>query len=257
MREGNIMTKTQKTSTQSNRNAVLPRRTRLSLAIAAALPAFLVAPEESSAQSSLIASGDNPLLEELIIVTARKREEAIQDIPLTVEAVPEEDIERYLVNDFSDIAGLITATEHIGDTGNPFASEIVIRGGGVGRQLNVDGGTGLYANGINVQGGNFGGRSLWEIDTFDALRYEVLKGPQGALYGRNALGGVINVISKQPDPENNTLDLDLGLFDNEGYSIAAYANGAVGDTVALRVAGRVYDQSEGFYFNTASNDYID
>lgn len=203
-------------------------------------------------------SEDATIILDGVTVTARKRAEDAQNVPITLNAFGEDDIERLQIDSLEDLKGLITSAEFIADTGNPFQTEVIIRGGGVGRQLNVDGGTGLYANGINVQGGNFGGRSLWDIDTFDVQRYEVLKGPQGALYGRNALGGAINVISKRPSLDGAKLDVRGGVHENDGYSLAAFADlPIVEDKLAVRLAGEIYDQSEGFYFNAFSDDYID
>lgn len=212
----------------------------------------------ANAQSEDSTIEDSSLVQDTVTVTARKRAENAQDVPITLNAFGEDDIDRFQIETLEDLEALITSSEFIADTGNPFQTEIIIRGGGVGRQLNVDGGTGLYANGINVQGGNFGGRSLWDIDTFDVQRYEVLKGPQGALYGRNALGGAINVISKRPSLDATALKVRGGIFDNEGYSIAGFGDlPIVQDKFAIRVAAEHYDQSEGFYFNSAQNDFID
>jgi|GEM_PF-4240426 len=232
-------------------------RTKLSTVSSWAVLATLT-PFGGQALAQDAASGPEALVQDKVTVTARKRVEDAQDVPIMLNAFGEDDIERLQIDSLADLEGLITSSEFIADSGNPFQTEIIIRGGGVGRQLNVDGGTGLYANGINVQGGNFGGRSLWEIDTFDVQRYEVLKGPQGALYGRNALGGAINVISKRPDLEASELTVRGGALENDGYSLAAFANvPVVKDALAIRLAGEIYDQSEGFYFNSFTNEFID
>lgn len=208
--------------------------------------------------SDALAQGQSAGLLEEVLVTARKKTENIQDVPMTLEAFGEEDIEQFQIESLEDLAGLITSAEFIDTSGNPFDTEVIIRGGGIGRQLNVDGGTGLYANGINVQGGNFGGRSLWDVDTFNAQRFEVLKGPQGALYGRNAMGGAINVISKRPTPDSKFLSLRLGAHKNDGHSVAVDGNlPVIEDKFAVRLAGQYYDQSEGFYFNPVLDEFID
>jgi len=197
------------------------------------------------------------VLEE-VIVTARKREETIQDIPLSLNAFTEEAIEEFQIYNMEDLNAMIVGAEYVGDNGNPLTNEIIIRGGGVGRSLNVDGGTGLYANGANVQGGNFGGRSLWDVDTFDVQRWEILKGPHGALYGRNALGGAINVISHRPDLERSYADIDFGVFDNKGFLAGGALNLAVAQNkLAFRVSGRYYDQEEGFYYNSYLDEFDD
>lgn len=230
----------------------LSRFTTITLAMTCTLTG-LFAPVSSAA-----AQDESSSKVEEVIVTARKKSENIQDVPMTLDAFDEEAIEQFQIESLEDLAQLITSAEFIDTSGNPFDTEVIIRGGGIGRQLNVDGGTGLYANGINVQGGNFGGRSLWNIDTFNAQRFEVLKGPQGALYGRNAMGGAINVISKRPTPNSKFLNLSSGSHANDGYSVAADGNlPVIEDKFSVRLAGKYYDQSEGFYFNPVLDEFLD
>lgn len=193
-----------------------------------------------------------------ITVTTRKRAEDIQDIPVAVTAFDRSVIEDFLIDSQEDLESLIVGAEFIGDNGDPFANEIIIRGGGVGRQLNVDSGTGLYFNGISIQGGNIGGRGLTRVDLFDIERIEVIKGPQGALYGRNALGGAINVISRRPSLEEVTGRLAATVADNEGYGVEGAVDlPVVTDVFGIRLAGDYYNQDEGFYFNPFLNTFTD
>lgn len=195
---------------------------------------------------------------DVITVTARKREETAQDVPVTLDAFGQADVEDYGIDSLEDIETMITGAEFIGSQGDPYQTEIIIRGGGVGRQLNVDSGTGLYFNGISIQGGNIGGRSVSPIDTFDMQRVEVLKGPQGALYGRNALGGAVNLISKRPQLEEVKGSVSATVADNEGYGLEVYTDIPLAPgKSALRLSGSYYDQSEGFYYNPYRDDYID
>jgi iron complex outermembrane receptor protein len=197
------------------------------------------------------------VLEE-VLVTARKREESVQIVPLSVNAIDEEMVEKFQVSDLGDLSDMIVGAQFIDTNGNPLSNEIIIRGGGIARNLNVDAGTGLYANGIQIQGGNLGGNSLWGVDTFDVQRWEVLKGPQGALYGRNALGGAINVVSRRPMLTRNYAELELGYTDNDGYVVGGALNwAAVEDTLAFRFSGRKLDQKEGFYYNPYLDVYND
>ncbi len=197
------------------------------------------------------------VLEE-IVVTSRRWEENTRDIPMTVKAFGKDDIKRLHIQQLEDIAALINGAEFIADNGNPLDNQVIIRGGGVGRARNVDGGTGIYANGINVQGGNFGGRGPWNIDLFDSERIEVLKGPQGALFGRNALGGAINVVSVRPGMDSSSLRLLAGVQDNEGYQGGFFSDVVVvPEALAVRLAGKYYHQDEGFYYNRFRDEYID
>lgn len=195
---------------------------------------------------------------DVITVTARKREETAQDVPVTLDAFGEEDVEDFDISSLEDIESMITGAEFIGSQGDPYQTEIIIRGGGVARQLNVDSGTGLYFNGISIQGGNVGGRSISPLDTFDMQRVEVLKGPQGALYGRNALGGAINMISKRPNLDRSKGQVSATIADNKGYGLEAYTDiVAEPGKAAVRLSGSYYDQSEGFYYNPFLDNYLD
>ena len=231
---------------------MLQRRLALSvsaLALATGVPAI------AHAQSG---TGAEDATADVILVTARKREEVVQDIPITLDSFNRAQIEDFAIESLEDIESLVTGAEFIGDQGDPYQKEIVIRGGGVARQLNVDSGTGLYFNGISIQGGNLGGRSLGAIDTFDMERVEVLKGPQGALYGRNALGGAVNLISRRPDLDTASADLEALIADNAGLGLEAAGDIVIAPgSAAVRLVGRRYEQDEGFYYNPYLGTFMD
>ena len=84
-----------------------------------------------------IAQVQSVSLEE-IVVTARNWEESLRDVPITMNAFSEEDIERLNIMDLSDLAALTTSVEYVSDNGNPFDNQLIIRGGGVGRPADVD-----------------------------------------------------------------------------------------------------------------------
>ncbi|MFN9944151.1 MAG: TonB-dependent receptor plug domain-containing protein, partial [bacterium] len=92
---------------------------------------------------------------------------------------------------------------HFLDTTSPTNSEVTIRGSGTSRGTNAEAAVGLYRNGAYVGGGSVGGRTFSRLDLFDVARAEILRGTQGALYGRNAVGGAINVITQQPKFERS------------------------------------------------------
>ncbi|KTE23782.1 MULTISPECIES: TonB-dependent receptor plug domain-containing protein [unclassified Sphingopyxis] len=89
-------------------------------------------------------------------------------------------------------------------------SEISIRASSTARATNGDPSVGLYRNGAYIAGGPVGGRNFTRLDLLDIGRVEVLRGTQGALYGRNAVGGAINIISAEPE------------FDLSGWASARY-----------------------------------
>ena len=135
---------------------------------------------------------------EEVIVTAQKREESLQDAPLAISAITADVLETKGIKDFS---GLATATPSIYFSQYPTSGNalmLFMRGQGNGdpAQITGDGSVGLYVDGIYIaraQGSTF--------DIADVERVEVLRGPQGTLYGRNTTGGAVNIITKKPTGE--------------------------------------------------------
>lgn len=131
---------------------------------------------------------------EEIIVTAQKRRENLQTTPLAVSALTGETIERRGITDVSSLTATapnLTVTTTGASTAN---IALFIRGIGESETiLTVDSPVGLYVDGIVL------GRSSGAVfDLVDLERIEVLRGPQGTLYGRNTTGGAVNLISKRP-----------------------------------------------------------
>jgi len=133
-------------------------------------------------------------------VTARKREESLHKTPVAGTVLSGEDISALVVESASDlfrfVPGATTPT-----VGPESMTDLVIRGQGGGRSETSETATGIYKNGIYVAGGARGGRFYNLIDMFDIDRFEVLRGPQGGSYGRNAVGGAVNISTKKPGGE--------------------------------------------------------
>lgn len=131
-----------------------------------------------------------------IVVTAQKREQSLQSTPIAIDVVSGEGLEARGVNSISDLAsGTIPAIRATPLGGRPSALIIGMRGivPGDATQLSRDNGVGIYIDGVNLGRVQGLGTELFEIE-----RVEVLKGPQGTLFGRNAVGGAISIISKAP-----------------------------------------------------------
>ena len=139
------------------------------------------------------AQDTKPQLEE-ITVTAQKREERLIDVPISVRAIDEQTIRDARVNDLQDVVLLTPALEWGPSIGRESAI-LMIRG--VGSNQFGDQTVVVYQNGFTMGDTRLINNSI----LFDLERIEILKGPQGTLYGRNALGGVINYISRQPSDE--------------------------------------------------------
>lgn len=134
---------------------------------------------------------------EVIMITATKRSSSIQETPMSVSALTGDTLEKLGVNDFSDFVGSIPGLS-LRDNG-PGQSRPVIRGIQGAGEAQI----GVYFDEIPVSGApgatNDAGRFSPELKAFDMERIEVLKGPQGTLYGSGSMGGTIRLISNKPD----------------------------------------------------------
>ena len=184
-------------------------------------------------------SAQNDTLEE-IIVTAERRAVDIQDIPLSISAFDQGRLDK---SDISTISGLqnITPNLQFSMAANAGTHAIVtIRGIGT-EVLPAYGETGvaIYQNGIY-----FGRASASLADFYDVERVEVLRGPQGTLYGRNAIGGAINIINNKPHEETEISASALaGNFERRRFR--GVLNAPLGDSVAARITA-TYEQADGY-----------
>jgi iron complex outermembrane receptor protein len=215
----------------------------LTTAAIIALPASVVRAQESTAEPQAESQG----LEE-ILVTARKRDENMQDVPASVSALSAGELERRFDSDIRDFAGA-SPNIVIDDTqqGPGGVAAIYIRGIGVGDvEKSVDPAVGVVFDDIYI--GQSSGSLLKAIDID---RVEVLRGPQGTLFGRNATGGVINLARSRP-----TYDLTgkaratYGRFDT--FKVEGVASTGLTDNVAVKVSG-AYEKSDGYIFNRFYN----
>ena len=191
-----------------------------------------------------------------VIVTARKRNERLRDVPVSASVVEGSEIlER---GGLQGVKDLVTSLPSVafGDTSTPLTSEVSIRGSGTSRGTSAESGVGLYRDGAYVGGGAQGGRTFSRFDLFDVSQIEVLRGTQGALYGRDAVGGAINVITARPSPTpSGYLSAKAG---NVGFTeYEGVLNQPLTDHLALRLSGDDMKQSKGFYFNPDLHKYID
>ena len=126
---------------------------------------------------------------EEVVVTATKKAESVQDLALSIEAFTAEDMEKNLIKDASDLQEVVPGL--IADKGIGSGVSYAIRGtGSYGVGAAVVGAVVTSMNGHSVGTGAF-----YDLGFYDTERIEVLKGPQGTLFGRNAVNGVINIIS--------------------------------------------------------------
>lgn len=223
------------------------------LATAASIfqPGQAVAQDASEPESQ-----DQVSILDTITVQARKRDESIEDVPASVTAISADLAEQLVLDDVEDYVrqipgGILVAS------GPDYLNDIALRGQGGGRIGFSESTTGIYRDGIFVAGGGFGGRSFSRIDFFDLNTVEVYRGPQGALYGRNAVGGAVNIRSKKPiDDTEIKLKAAYGTADR--YEAEAVFNRPLTDTgAALRFGGYYLDQQDGFYNDSSTGDAVD
>ncbi|MCZ8018426.1 TonB-dependent receptor [Novosphingobium sp.] len=133
-----------------------------------------------------------------IVVTAQKREQNLQDVPIAISAIGSEKLERLNVRDTRDLSGLAPNVTIVQGTTSNSAAVISIRGitSPASESFGLDQANALYVDGIYI--GRSGASAL---DVMDIERVEVLRGPQGTLFGRNSTGGAIAFISRDPSDE--------------------------------------------------------
>ncbi|MFG6468261.1 TonB-dependent receptor [Roseateles sp. BYS87W] len=196
----------------------------LALLSAAALPA--------AAQTAPAAEPTVATLE-TVKVTARKREESLQDVPVAVTALTAEQLDKLAIKDLGDLQGQVPNLTIYAARGSNTTITTFIRGVGQADPLwGVDPGVGIYFDDVYIarpQGAL--------LDVYDVQRVEVLRGPQGTLYGKNTIGGAVKYVSKPlPTQTEGQVTLAVG---NYGQ---VTAKGGVGTAVAdgqlrFRIAG--------------------
>ncbi|MDX9996933.1 MAG: TonB-dependent receptor [Phenylobacterium sp.] len=205
---------------------------------ASALVLALAASGPAAAQS---------VVEELI-VTAQKREESVQDVPIAVSAFGEEALKARRIDGAQN---LVESVPNLTFTRRALRTNFQIRG--VGAQLvsaSGDDGVGIHHNNVPLTTN----RSA-DAEFYDVERVEVLRGPQGTLFGRNATGGVVNVITNKPtDQLEGTLTVDIGNYN--AMRMNGFVNIPLGEMFALRVAGFGL-QREGYTQNLLNGQDID
>lgn len=178
------------------------------------------------------AQDDEPLFEE-ITVTAKKREQSIYEVPVAMSAFSFDTIEKQGITDLTDLGKFVPNLTVVGfSAGHTSSINVFIRGIGLQDHLiTTDPGVGVYVDGVYL------GRQVgqnWSLSNIE--RIEVLRGPQGTLYGRNSIGGAINIITRKPgDEEGGRVGLQVGSRGRVNADF--YSNISLSDDVALSVSG--------------------
>ncbi|WP_310498173.1 TonB-dependent receptor [Sandarakinorhabdus sp.] len=187
---------------------------------------------------------------EEIVVTAQRQAQSLQDVPIAVSAFSAEALQRQQINNPLDIQ--LTLPNITFSKGNFTGASFTIRGiGDLCVGVTCDSATAIHSEGMPL----FATR-LFEAEFFDLERVEVLRGPQGTLFGRNATGGVVNFVNAKPqmDAIHAAGEADYGNFNS--VRLKGMFNLPITDTLAVRIAG-TYLNREGFTENLFDNTRID
>lgn len=181
-----------------------------------------------------------------IIVTAQKRAERIQDVPIAISAFSSKSLDQQKIEGGSE---LLRAVPNVTFSKNNFSGfNFSIRGIGTKAvSVTTDPAVAISYNNVPMIRNR-----LFEQEYFDVERVEVLRGPQGTLYGRNATGGVVNMITNKADPSKVDGELrgEVGNFDTR--RLRGFLNIPISDTLAVRVAGATTHR-DGFDYNSITD----
>ena len=193
-------------------------RSKLATAIATAITTMAVG-EAGAAQ-----------LEE-VIITATKRVESIQEIPMSIQAVTGESIQERGITSLDQLSATMPSFQ-VGDS--LLTTSISMRGMGSQPERGFEQSVGMFIDGIYMP------RSRqYRAPFMDAARVEILRGPQAVLFGLNSTAGAVNIITNSTMPGDEfSSDVTVGYeTEYEGVTVQGYVGGSVGDTVGLRLAG--------------------
>lgn len=183
---------------------------------------------------------------EEIVVTANKREESLQDTPLAISAIGGEAMAERGIDDVSNLQSYVPNLR-VGQEQDGI--KVTLRG------IGIQGTSAITDNGVAFYQDNFylsrpaGGSAVF----YDVNRVEILRGPQGTLYGRNATGGVINVIANEPSFADVGGEVGASYGSRNLWELRGWVNLPVGDQAALRVSA-VYSEEDGYVKNLRGRD---
>jgi iron complex outermembrane receptor protein len=182
-----------------------------------------------------------------IVVVARRRAELLQDVPASITAFTSETIETAGIERPADFINL-TSNVNLVQTQNAGTSFVVIRG--ITQARNSEPSVAVIIDGVQQVNPSQFNQELYDIE-----QIEVLKGPQGGLYGRNAIGGAIVIRTKQPTDKFEGM-AKVGVDNGFGWYLRGSVGGPITDNVKFRLAGSFYD-TNGFIRNTFLDEDAD
>ncbi|RYE57577.1 MAG: hypothetical protein EOP20_07225, partial [Hyphomicrobiales bacterium] len=181
-----------------------------------------------------------------IVVTAQRREQRVQDVPVSIAVLSGEAVQAIGANNISDVIAGTAGIQSQAPAGNSGFPVYNIRGVTLlDFSYTSEASVAIYADEIYLGNSAFATQQLFDLD-----RVEILKGPQGTLYGRNATGGLVHYISRRPtDAVTGSAMIRYGSFNDKVFEGAV--SGPVSDKVRVRFAGR-YNANDGWQKNQAT-----
>ena len=217
---------------------------RVELYLGTALCAMVATPAIAQEDESQAPAGN------VIIVTAQRQAQSLQEVPIAVSAFDAEALESQQIENASDLQ--LTLPNVSFTKSNFTASSFTIRGiGDLCVGFSCDSATAIHVNSSPL----FGTR-LFETEYFDLERIEVLRGPQGTLFGRNATSGVVNVVTAKPDLTGFGAAGELEYGNYNSIKAKGMVNLPIGDSIGVRLAG-FYLTRDGYTENVYDGSDID
>jgi iron complex outermembrane receptor protein len=205
---------------------------------------------ETSIPKEAIESASSGSMEE-IVVTAQKRQQSLLDVGISISVANEEAIRDQRITGVTDIS-MFTPNANVKETVPGLMPIITVRGVGL-NDFNAANNptTGVYVDEVSLSS-----LALLSSDFFDLERMEVLKGPQGTLYGRNSTAGALNIVTAKPNLSGFDARFSGSVGDYNLLEVDGMVNAALSDSAALRVAFKKIDQGEGYWENRTSGDDV-
>ena len=185
-----------------------------------------------------------------IVVTAQRNSERLQDVPIAVSAFSAESLEAQQIENTSDLQ--LTLPNVVFSKGNFTGASFTIRGiGDLCVGVSCDSATAIHINDQPLYG-----TRIFETEFFDLQQVEVLRGPQGTLYGRNATSGVINFRTARPDLSGFSAGGEFEYGNYNSIKVKGFVNLPIGETLGVRLAG-VYLNRDGYTENLFNGEDLD
>ncbi|MGE6697300.1 TonB-dependent receptor [Hyphomonas sp. NPDC076900] len=203
------------------KNRILMSASCAVLMLMACQPAAMAQAESEDAETARVLEG--------VLVTATRRTERLSEVPISMSVFGESDIEQSSVRELSELSGYIPNVSISGH--NDFRSVITIRGvGSDSRNIGFDSRVGVYVDGVYM-----GQSPAVNQELLDLERVEVLRGPQGMLFGKNTVAGAISLVTKKPSDEfSGKISASVGNYNHR--EIQGILNVPLTDTLAAKFA---------------------